>query len=288
MQLTKYLGKYSKSERAEMIIRGLILSQFAIPIGSALYYLWTQVHYLITYQDGNGVTASLVNVGLKDTWDRLPVHVENLFHQHWFTGQLAPAWWVVARHDFRHVLIGFLAVLLVGAFGVGLKKYNRRSTGKMVLSVPYAFLLATVVAAVLIVLAVRVTPVINHYGVSQGIPFLNDLIGKGTLQLTIIGLAAGEVARRFALAPTFAELQTRSIERNIAQGDTFVGWKKLVYGPNYRKRYEAVQVELAGAKPELGTPWIGVVMLLSAPVLTFLLGFGVWLNYFGPAATAVR
>jgi hypothetical protein len=93
--------KLRGDKRLIMIVWGLVLAQLAAPIGSAIYFLFTQVAYKTTY---GGTTMTWFY--LKDTYDRLPVHVSNLLGANWFTSQAAPAWWVVARHDFRHVTSG--------------------------------------------------------------------------------------------------------------------------------------------------------------------------------------
>lgn len=278
--------KLSKAERLEMILRGLFMSQLAIPIGSAIYFLVTQVSYQTSY---NGDTRQWFF--LKDTWDRLPVHLQNLFHNHMFniTGQGTPEWWYTARHDFRHVLIGFLAILLVGAFGVGLKNYKPASKLYMALSVPLSFVVATITAAAGIAFFAwgPVAHKLNDFGTSAAIPYVGDLIGKGTIQLTLIGILAGLAARK-VLAPTFAQLQLQSIDRNIAQGDELSGWKRFVYPGNYRNRFALIKkrIELGTHESRIGSKWLGMLISVAAPVTLLLLAFGIWLNYFGPAAGA--
>ena len=276
--------KLTQSERGEMFARGFLLTQFAIPIGSALYFLFTQVKYQTQYG-----TTTMTWLSLKDTWDRLPVHIQNLLGTHWFTSQRAPAWWVVARHDFRHVLIGVIAVLLVGAFGIGLKQRKRASVAHMVASVPLAFLAAAVVAGALITLFAQgvVARAANHVSAGTNVTYVGDLIGKGVIQLTLIGVLAGIAAKK-VLARTFYTLQGMSIDRNIAQGETLTGWKRFVYPANYRNRfhYEEKRVSEGRHEARLGSSWIGVTISLAAPVIVFLLAFGIWLNYFGPAAHA--
>jgi len=279
--------KLTPSERLEMAGRGALLSQFAIPIGSAIYFLLFQVAYQTDYK---GDTRTWFY--LKDTWDRLPVHIQNLLHNRMFgiTDQAAPLWWVTARHDFRHVLIGFLAVLLVGAFGVGLKNYEPVSKARMALSVPLSFIVASLVAAGGIAFFAwhPVSAFLGKIGANPAIPFVGDLVGKGTLQLTVIGVLAGLAARKI-LAPTFAQLQLMSIDRNISQGDNpTLGWKRFVYPANYRNRFKLVsrQCEEGTHTATLGSRWLGIALSFAVPAATLLLAFGVWLNYFGPAAGA--
>ncbi|MDH2445131.1 hypothetical protein QDR37_14350 [Amnibacterium sp. CER49] len=268
-----------KFERLEMLVWGLVLTQVAIPIGSAIYFLTTQTRYMVGFQ-GKIYTV----LYLKDAWDRLPIHIEDLFGARWFgPSQKAPAWWVIARHDARHVLIGFIAVLLVGAITVGFKNRERASRAHMVLSIPLAFLAALATAGVLIAFFIYAAPAVDSLGTTSGNPYLQNLVGKGTIQLTIIGVAAGFAAKA-VLKRTFDTLQLMSLERNLAQGAQERWWWKLVYPPNYRKRFEYLQA--SGDRGSQHSRWLGAVLATSAPILTLLLVFGVWVLYFGPAAHA--
>jgi hypothetical protein len=278
------LKQYSldKSERVDLITRGLVLTQLAIPIGSAIYFILFQTRLAWSYPKQN---MSLGTLYWADLWDRLPIHLQNLFHEHWFgTSQEAPAWWVTARHDFRHVLIGLIAALLIGSITVGLKKRKRASVPHMVLSIPAAFIVAMVVASGLIVFFNWATPFMNDIGSSSGNPYVNDLIGKGTIQITLIGVVAGLVAKKLVLVRTFDTLQLMSLEQKLSDGKTEQWWWKYVYAPNYRNRFQYLQA--CDHEPQSPARWLGFVLSACAPILLFLLGFGIWLLYFGPAAHA--
>lgn len=293
--------KLKTSEKLEMVGRGAVLSQIAVPIGSALYFLWFQMHYLFQYQEPNGTYGSFINVWLKDPWDRLPVHIQNLFHSAVFGihSQAAPLWWVTARHDFRKVLIGFIAALLIGSITVGFKKYERASVKRMILSVPVALTAAGAVATGLIAFfAVGLPKLANWiaghpvnaggFGLSGGGNYVLIWLGKGQIELLVIGIISGIIAKKI-LARTFATIQLMSIERNIAQHDPVpTGVRRLIYGANYVNRYEYILAEVEAGRHEvqLGRPVIGIAIASMAPGLAFLAGFGIWLNYFGPAAGA--
>lgn len=271
--------KLSLTQRIPMLLTMVLLLEVATAVGSAIYFLFTQVSWQTRY--GNKTTTILF---LKDAWDRLPVHIDNALHVSWFgTSQVEPSWWVTARHDTRHVMIGFIAALLVGAVTIPLKNRKRATTLRMVLSVPAAFVVALVVAGGMIVAMNYVTPFMSHIGTTTGNPIVSNLIGKGTLQLTIIGVVAG-IAAKTVLKPTFDTIQLMSIERNIAQGDTEKWWWKIVYPPNYRNRFKYL-VD-TGHECEVGNRWLGLVLTVGAPFFVFLLGVGIWLLYFGPAAHA--
>jgi len=267
-----------KHQRLLMAVWGAGLAQVAVPVGSAVYFLVTQVRYEVGY---NGSTATLFY--LKDTWDRLPVHIDNLAGLNWFhtADQLAPVWWVVARHDFRKVLIGFLATLLVGAVTVGLKKRRQRTPLQMALSVPAALAAAGVTAGVLIAFFARAVPVVSQWGTANGVPYISEWLGRGQLELLAIGVLAGIPAKR-VLARTFDTVQLMSIERNMAQGTEEKWWHKIVYPPNYRQRMKLLRAE--DHEPQAHSRWLGMTLAVGAPVFVFLAVFGIWLNNWGPAA----
>jgi hypothetical protein len=288
MLLLKQFG-LSKWERVEMLVRGVVLSQFAVPIGSFLYFLWFQMHYQVTYLNPDGTTGSYFNVWLKDPWDRLPIHIDNLLHVGLFAplGTVnEPMWWVDARHDLRKVLIGFIVTLLIGAITVGFKKRKRASVRHMALSVPLAFLAAGVTAGLLIWGFLNLPHRVSSLGTGNNITYVSDYVGSGQLELLIIGIVSGLVAKIF-LARTFDTLQLMSIERNIAQGDVIKGWKKVLYGANYRKRFAYLQgrVNEGSYQADVGHPWIGILLVTLTPAMLFLLAGGIWLLYLGGPAS---
>ena len=269
--------RLSLVQRIPMLLFGLLLLEAATAIGSAIYFLVTQVSWQTRYGD-----KTTVLLYLKDTWDRLPVHVDNWLHVTWFgTSQVAPEWWVTARHDARHVLIGFIAALLVGAVTIPLKNRKRATVGHMLLSVPLAFFAAMATAAALIAFFIFAAPFMEHVGTTTHNSFVQNLVGKGTLQLTIIGFVSGFVAKTI-LKPTFDTIQLLSLEGKIAQGDDEQWWWKFVYPPNYRHRYRYLCE--TGHTVEKHNPVIGFALTFGSPLGVLLLGIGVWLLYFGPAS----
>lgn len=284
-KLTLKEYKLKPRERAEMIIRGLILAQVAVPVGSALYFLVTQVRYLLQYPDPNGRLASLVNVNLKPAWDNLPVYLDHALGTGWFAHVLPAATWDTARHDFRKVLIGFIAFSLVGAITVGLKKYKRATWSHVAWAVPAAVLATAVTATGLIALAIWSNPVIGSWGASNHLGYVSQFIGSGQLQLILIG-ALSVLPARLLLGRVLATLQLISIDRNIAQGDMVTGIRKYVYPAAYRRRWKNEIRD--GNKGNIGSRWLGITIAVTAPVLVFLTVFGLWLNNWGPAAGAVR
>jgi hypothetical protein len=279
-----------KSERATMIAMGLALSQIAIPIGSAIYFIFTQTRLLWTYPKGH---FTFINYYLADLWDRAPIHIDNWLHHPYFTSlhtTAAPTWWVSDRHDLRHVLIGFVAVMLIGALTVGLKKRKRASALYMLGSFPLGLLLALITAVVLIFAVNRAG--IASWGVNSGNLYVQDFLAS--VPITVIGVLAG-LAAKTVLKRTFDTIQLISLEKNLTQARAKVRdedssaskvelprYAKWVYPPTYRKRFDYLVACNHVSKPH--GPAMGFAMTMGAPILTFLLAFGVWVNYFGPAA----
>ncbi|MCL2583458.1 MAG: hypothetical protein FWE35_13500 [Streptosporangiales bacterium] len=272
--------KLTGAQRLVMIVWGLALSQIASPVGSSIYFLITQVSYQVRYR--STVTTLWY---LKDTWDRLPVHIQNLLGQHWFASPSAPLWWVDARHDTRHVLIGLIGILLVRSLTIGFKENPRprASTLRIVLS-PFAVLaIGTAVAAALIAFFAKVFPAVLRIGFVSGSTWLTEWLGKDSWQLTLIGVVAG-LAAKWAFDPVADTFQLMSIENQLAAGDTERWWWHWFYPPNYRARF--AYLKASGHEPQRHGKAMGVALIMSAPVFLFLLGFGIWLVYFGPASTA--
>jgi hypothetical protein len=273
--------RLTRAQRRVMMIWSVALSQVASPVGSSIYFLVTQVAYQVRY---GGTIITLWY--LKDTWDRLPVHVGNLLRLHWFPGQSAPPWWVVARHDARHVLIGLLIVLMVRSLTIGMSEKGRKRAGALrILASPLAVLAAGAVpAAAGILFFTRAWPGVMQVGFGGGsAAWLSEWLGKGSWQLTLIGMLAGLGAKR-AFDPVADTIQLMSIEKKLADGDEERWWWRFAYPPNYRRRL--AYLKATGYQPRPRGKAMGLILALSAPVFLFLLGYGVYLRYFGPAAAA--
>lgn len=272
--------KLTRTQKLVMTLWGIALSQIASPVGSSVYFLVTQIAYQVRY---GSTTITLWY--LKDTWDRLPVHVQNLLGQHWFPSQQAPGWWVDARHDTRHVLIGLIAILLVRSLTIGFRENPRprASTLRIILSPFAVFAIGTATAAVLIAFFMTVFPAVLRIGFVSSNTWLTEWLGKDSWQLTLIGVVAGLAAKR-VFDPVADTFQLMSIENQMAHGVKERWWWKWFYPPNYRARY--AYLTASGYQPQRHGRAMAVVLILSAPVFLFLLGFGIWLLYFGPAAAA--
>lgn len=284
--------KLTKGEQIWMLVYRLALIQIAIPIGSALYFIITQTRETWAYPKG---AFTFINVYLGDFWDRLPIHFDNAFHVTWFAplGQVAaPVSWVAARHDLRYVLIGFVAATLIGSITVSLKQRKRASGWYMAASFPLGLLAAIVVAVGLIYLT-DLWPALSNLGVRSGNPYVSDFLGHITL--AVIGVVAG-IASKLVLKRTFDTIQLISEEKNLnhyralaKERGTDVAsvlpphWK-IVYPVNYRKRFDYLVATNHVTKSQ--GRLMSFLMMLATPIMLFLLGFGIWDNYFGPASHA--
>jgi hypothetical protein len=279
--LRKY--KLSKVQLAIMAVYGLVLAQLAVPIGSAIYYLGTQVSYKAQAKGGQDITIIGSADKPGDWWDRLPNHLQNIFGNQMFgiTSPARPKLWITASHDIRHVLIGTIVGLLVGSLTVGLKRYPRLKPWQMALSVPAAFLTAILVATGLITFftVVGAGDALNKWGVSTGNQFVAGWVGSGTLLVTVIGVVSGIAAKK-VLAPTFSTVQLFSLEDRIGEGRKVPKW----FPPNYRRRHDYLVA--SGHECKSHGKYMGVFLAFIIPVLFLLAAYGVYLLYFGPASHA--
>jgi len=269
--------KLNNKAKVVMFLRKLVVAQFAALVASSAYYIPTQTQLTWSAPKANAV---ITQGYLGDTWDRLPVHIQNLLHYPVFGmhGQAATLTWITARHDTRHLLIGLFGAIMIGAYTVSLKAgRKRRSTWGMIASVPLAFLAAGVVGAPLIWVATHF-----HFGVNTSSAYLNQWVGTG-MPVLIVGILAG-FAAHFVLAGTFDTLQLIALEKRQANGDVEKWWWKIVYPETYRNRYDLLINE--GHVPEKHGKLMGTLMALSTPVLLFMAGFGAWNLYFGFASAA--
>lgn len=276
--------KLTKHQKLIMIIWGTVLGFLATPVGNAIYYLVTQVRY----QTVNAGAPPFTILYLKDTWDRAPVHIDNLFHLGWFTSgsQVEPGWWVTARHDARHVLIGILVMLMVGSITIGLsaKPRKRQRPYRIALS-PVTVLFAAIPGAALGIVIFAITPVgkwLMKWGTHTGLAPVDAYVAKGSWQLTIIGLLAGYFFARRVFNPVADTIQLTSIEKKITEQETVKWWWHLVYTPAYVNRYRMTLAQVQGeeyvCQPHGKT--MGIIMFLAAPVFLALLAYGIWLTYF--------
>lgn len=272
--------KLTRKQKLIMTAWGIALGFIATPVGNAIYYLITQVRY----ETSNAGQPPFTFWYLKDAWDRLPVHVDNLLHLGWFTSgsQTEPPWWVTARHDARHVLIGILIMLMVGSVTIGMSARPRKRVKPAWIALsPLTVLLAAIPGAAAGILLFVRTPLdkwVMGWGAQTGFPPVDAYLAKGSWQLTAIGLLAGYFFAKRVFRPVADTVQLTSIEKKLAGNDTPEWWWHLAYTPAYRNRYKLLKAGGHVCEPHGKT--MGVIMFLAAPAFLALLAYGTWLTYF--------
>ena len=267
--------KLTRRQKLVMFLWGLVLSQVAGPVGDAIYYLGTQVNY----GTENAGAPWFTWVGLKDSWDKLPVHLSNLLHLHWFGGsQKAPIWWVVARHDARYVIIGLIGMMMISLLTTGLgKKEHKRVHPFFIFTAPVWVLLAAAPGtAAGILLVSKVFPVVMHWGLSVGNPFIAEFLNKGHWQLILVGVLAFQSAKR-VYRPIASTVQLMFLERKIYNGDKPKWWWKFAYLPSYLNRYDYLVAR--GEKGRLHGKAMTELMMAGMVAFVVFLAYGIWLKY---------
>lgn len=279
--------KLTKAQRVQMYIRSTVYGLIAGAVGSAAYFLGIQRAW--GFEDPHSTWVTYW--GLKDVYDRAPVHLINLWDgfarlikvpalQYHLVTQTEPGWWVTARHDFRHVLIGLVGTLLVGSLTTGLGKKTRQriSNRQIIFRYVAAIPVALICAAPFIFLFAYLFPEVMHVGFGGGSGFVEQWIGKGTWQLTLIGVAAGVGAKLLVLKPAEDSLQLISLEKHMLDQAEPKWWWNIVYSESYRNRYAYLRA--SGHKPERHGQFMGFLIMQGSVIFLALLGFGIWLDYF--------
>jgi hypothetical protein len=271
----------------ESIIWGIVIGHLIKWAGNTAYFASFQVRYAAGY--GNSLYTVFY---LKDFWDRLPVHVQNLLGQHWFHGQNAPQWWVTDRHDIRDVGIALIATIIVQLLFTK-PKYaagDHVSVRRYLLTIPLALGAALIPIAIIGVLAWKV-PWFQQHGANVPASFgalaseVNGWVAKGTWITVVMGIAGGIAAKRFVKRPA-DDIQWFFAERSAGKIRSDEGLNKLrtrVIGtPAHRARVHW----LLANQPELPprNPWIVRGLIAAAFVTLVFSGIGAWLTLAGPAA----
>jgi hypothetical protein len=297
-QLTLSKYKLSKKEKGELVVRGFVLTFVAALIGSSIYFLTVQRAWGFKDPPAHGAKTSNWNTywAWKDLYDNAPIRIQNWlnslgWHVHVFHSQVVPDWYVAARHDFRHFLIGLIAALLVSSITIGLgkKDYIRVPNWK----IPVVFLEGILVAIPVAIISIGffawflphgLGVDINGWGASIG-GVAGEWIGKGAWESTLCGALAG-LGMKKVIKPAQATIQLISMENHLNDHDEVKRWWRVVYGPNYTKRYAYLQE--TDHQPERHGAILGLLMALAAPVSLALIGFAIWNLYLGGPATGVH
>ena len=272
----------------ESVLWAVVIDHLIKWAGNFSYFATWQVRYAVGY----GKTLFTVWY-LKDFWDRLPVHIENLFGTHWFAGQAAPEWWVTSRHDIRDVGIALFATIVTLLI---FSKPRHAADDKVpvrvyLTSVPKALAAAAVPIAAVAVLAWRVPWLLRHgwqipahYGALAS--EVNGWIAAGTWITVAMGIAGGLAAKPH-IRRVADDVQWFIAERSAGKIADTSGLNRLrtrVIGtPAHRRRVHWLLDHPDHVLPARN-PWL-VRGLLAAGFLTLAFAAaGAWLTLWGPAA----
>jgi hypothetical protein len=288
----------------ESIVWGVVIGHIVKWIGNALYFLVWQVRY------GVGYKSTMFTGSLKDTWDRLPVHIMNLLGTHpaLVPDQAAPLWWITWRHDIRDVGIALFATLAV-AFMFTKPKYemdDAPSLRRYVVAVPLALLAALAVIVPLGLLAWKL-PWLTHHGFSVPASYgalaseVNGFIAAGTWITALMGIAGGLVAKPI-IKRVADDIQWFFAERSAGkiiskhQGDragllgglnsalsgTVLRNDRVLGTPAHRARVRWIIRNRPDTQPR--SPILARVLLAAGALVLPVAALGAWLTLWGPAA----
>lgn len=275
--------KLDKSQRASLIVLGLILSQVAKYIGDGAYFVFFQMRWAAQYPKGHATYADWY---ITDWYDRLPVHIQNVLHTHWFATQAAPAWWTYDRHLTRGIIIGLVAAALAQSVTVGLKT---RPLGKWQLAFSPVLVVAIVLplTALGVWLLTQVVPGVKNWGTAGSIPYVGDWLAAGNWQPILLGFAVLYPAKRI-IKRVGATLQEASIDNKLLRRETEKPWWRYAYLPNWmqRFRYERVRTFSKLHVPRDHGRVVGFIISATVIGSLFLFIVGILVTTVGPAAHA--
>lgn len=264
------VAKVGIAGAVSLVIFGVIFDHIAKWCVDAWYYAVTQTY-----------------APVKDLWDRLPVHLDNVtggkiteLHHFINKGQAAPGWWYTDRHAARGLIIGTFAGLIVLAILAKPQKERHHYGAFRMAATPFLVIaLALPIWIALGFLFLKLPWLYSHgYGYNGSNPLLLDvfqLFGKRNLQITITGIAASFLINKLKVASGPAdELQWYFAEH---------GWR--IGPPNFhaRVRYLERHPEMEHGEP---TKWMKRVMGWGVALILVSAAAGFWIMTYGPGAHA--
>lgn len=262
--------KIGKGGLAVLIIAGIALAHYAKWVVDALYYLIIQTTH-----------------AMKDAWDRLPVHLDNLTQHkvallhHWInTGQAAPAWWVYCRHGARDLTIALFATLLVAMLiQKPLEKRHNYGIFRLAATPLIAWLVAFPVWVAGGYALYKMHLQGSGWSYTGSNPWIIDiyqLTGRQHLQYAVLGILGGLAVKLTGVIKKPAdEFQWLLAEQ---------GWPSVIPGMGKRKRFLADPACPIVKGPK--RPWVTRLVFWGMTASLGLAAYGAWLTLAGPAKGA--
>lgn len=293
--LFRKYNKLTRAEKLRMTLRRVLMSLLAIPVASAVYFIFTQLMFPVIYPKGN---VRYWDFYLGDLWDRLPNHLHRAasaigWHFSYGAGSVVPESWFVARHDARYVLIGALAFPMVKSVTAGLGKKDHKPVSRWrILTSPLVVPAAALICAIPgILFFTHAWPGVMKYGLLSNNSYFGTFLGAGKWQLVLIGLSASFLSKRL-FNPVAATLQLISIDKKLMEEAAEKRWWKWVYGDAYVNRFRYLhkrylsEDETERYAPAKHGKALGVFLAFAAFLFVVFLTVGIWVKYFGPAKGA--
>ncbi len=255
------------------------------------YFVAFQLRYTIYYDKQNWHHNV---VSLTDPWDRLPVHVSNLFHLGIYGPhrQGEPLWWITMRHDIRDVGIALIATIIVTLLFVKPKYPVDDNPGVRgyLTAIPLAIGAALIPIAIVGVVAWKLPWLTRHgwqvpadWGVWAS--EVNGWVQAGTWITIVMGVLGG-LAAKFFIKRIADDVQWFFAERSAAKirsaSALILSQGHVIGTPAHRLRVRW----LLDNRPELPdrNPWLVRGLLVVMFLTLVFAGGGAWLNLVGPAA----
>jgi hypothetical protein len=255
---------------------------------SAAYYLLIQEHY--------HVFGRVTNQKLY--YDNLPYYVWHVwFRQPMQFGIQHYYWWLATRHSLRDVYIGLIAGLVLQILVANSIKLKREAKAHQLILLPITapiagipgFLLGWGLVSVLDKWVYR-GPGISVGGKQIYATEVNQFAQSASWHNIVIGLLASFIFARFVAKRPLQTIQSFFIERdvnairnkwNAGQNESRL---RHIRPPGYRLRVKYMLDN--NVVCESHSPAVSRTLLAGLPIALFLIGFGFWLLYYGPAKGA--
>lgn len=280
----KKLPKLTALEKAENFGWAGVFGHLIKWAVSALYFLIIQFHY--------HVFGRITNQKLY--YDNLPYYVWHVwFRQPMQWGIEHYYWWLGTRHSIRDVGIGLVGGLALQVLVANSIKLKQEASARQLLLLPITAPLAGIPGFLIgwgIVSAIDAWvyrgPGISVGGTQVYATEINQFAQSASWHNILIGILASFILARFVAKRPLQTIQSFFIERDVSviRKTGNWSWVRKIRPPAYRLR---VRYMLDEDLPcEVHSATVSRILLAGVPIALFLVGFGFWLLYYGPAKGA--